>query len=305
MYFDYNVLEESEKITFALRSIYKKYGYRKYKMSKFEEYDLYSSNKDFLVSDSVITFTDTNGKLMALKPDVTLSIIKNSSDTEGAVHKIFYNENVYRISKGTGSFKEIPQAGVECIGAIDEACISEVIGLAEESLKVLEKPYAIEISNLDILKCFVGRITDNDETKRMIMKCICEKNVHELYVICKNAGADESDTGNLVSLLGLFGNGKTVLPKLKVLCENNGLKEIYDRFEKVIDGLDSDGLQIDFSVTGDINYYNGIVFKGYIEGIPDSIISGGQYGELMKKMGKKSKAIGFAVYLDLLERLDT
>ena len=59
-------------------SVFESYGYRQFRMSKFEEYDLYVRNKDFLLSDKIITFNDTNGKLMALKPDVTLSIIKNS-----------------------------------------------------------------------------------------------------------------------------------------------------------------------------------------------------------------------------------
>ena len=45
-----------------------------------------------------------------------------------------------------------------------------------------------------------------------------------------------------------------------------------------------------------------MVFKGYLEGIPSSILSGGQYDKLLKKMGRKSRAIGFALYLDLLER---
>ena len=73
-------LNFNEKVIFALRKLYDRYGYARYKMGKFEEYDLYARNKDFLISDSVITFTDINGKLMALKPDVTLSIVKNSKD---------------------------------------------------------------------------------------------------------------------------------------------------------------------------------------------------------------------------------
>ena len=71
------VLKNEEKAVFELRELYSKYGYLQYKMSKFEEYDLYVSNKDFLVSENIITFTDTDGKLLALKPDVTLSIIKS------------------------------------------------------------------------------------------------------------------------------------------------------------------------------------------------------------------------------------
>ncbi|HAZ19925.1 MAG TPA: hypothetical protein DCY75_07105, partial [Clostridiales bacterium] len=93
------VLQTDEQAVFVLRALYRQYGYSQYKMSKFEEYDLYVRNKDFLVSDRVITFTDTNGKLMALKPDVTLSIIKNFHDSIGSVQKLYYNENVYRIPK--------------------------------------------------------------------------------------------------------------------------------------------------------------------------------------------------------------
>ena len=77
------LLKSDERALLTLRSLYKAYGYLPFKMSKFEEYDLYVRNKDFLVSDSIITFTDTAGKLLALKPDVTLSIIKNGTDEKG------------------------------------------------------------------------------------------------------------------------------------------------------------------------------------------------------------------------------
>ena len=127
-------LSFNEKVVYSLRSLYSSYGYSQYKMSKFEEYDLYAANKDFLISDSVITFTDTNGKLMALKPDVTLSIIKNIKDEPEALNKVFYNENVYRISGGSHTYKEIMQAGLECIGDIDLYDIYETVSLSAESL---------------------------------------------------------------------------------------------------------------------------------------------------------------------------
>ena len=70
-----NILRNEERAVFSLRHLYEENNYKYFKMSKFEEYDLYSKNKDFLVSDSVITFNDSDGRLLALKPDVTLSII--------------------------------------------------------------------------------------------------------------------------------------------------------------------------------------------------------------------------------------
>lgn len=78
------------------------------KMSKFESYDLYMQNKEFLVSDGVITFTDTDGTLMALKPDVTLSIVKNYRAHQ-PLQKVCYNENVYRIGGASKSYREIPR----------------------------------------------------------------------------------------------------------------------------------------------------------------------------------------------------
>ena len=106
-------LKGEEKVLMQLRSLYASYGYRTYKMSRFEEYDLYAGNKDFLVSGNVITFTDTDGKLLALKPDVTLSIVKSIRESKGLVSRVCYDENVYRVSDRSGTFREIMQAGVE------------------------------------------------------------------------------------------------------------------------------------------------------------------------------------------------
>ena len=130
-------LSPEERLSHSLKSLFSSYGYSQYRMSKFEEYDLYVRNKSFLLSDSVITFTDKSGKLMALKPDVTLSIIKNNKDVTDGVQKLCYNENVYRISDENGSYKEIMQTGVECVGDIDGYDIFEVVSLAAASLATL------------------------------------------------------------------------------------------------------------------------------------------------------------------------
>jgi ATP phosphoribosyltransferase regulatory subunit len=60
-------------------------------------------------------------------------------------------------------------------------------------------------------------------------------------------------------------------------------------------------VRLDFSVGNNMRYYSGVVFRGYLEGVPASVLSGGQYDKLPLKMGRNAKAIGFAVYLDRLE----
>ena len=94
---EYNVKLQGlgEKAMFDLRSLYESYGYRQFRMSKFEEYDFYAQNRNFITGSSILTFTDTNGHLMALKPDITLSIIKGSK-IGANFDKVYYNESVCR-----------------------------------------------------------------------------------------------------------------------------------------------------------------------------------------------------------------
>ncbi len=308
MKFDSSVLNNTEKIMFALRALYMGSGYRRYTMSRFEEYDLYSRNKDFLVSDGVITFTDTNGMLMALKPDVTLSIIRNCRDEENSLRKLCYNESVYRISKKTGTFKEIMQTGLECIGMIDAGCLTEVLSLAGESLAMLSDSFILELSDMDTVLTFLNDMTQSDDIKRRIIKCAGERNIHEITEICEQESIPELKCKSFRDLLSISGRAEKVLPELGRLCPGDRLAARLDLIKSIIGGIGDteirSRIEIDFSLIGDVSYYNGIVFRGFIDGIPDRVLSGGQYDRLMEKMGKRSNAVGFAVYLDELERIE-
>ncbi len=301
MNIDYSVLSKEEIAVFKLRSIYKKHGYSHFKMSKFEEYDLYARNKDFLVSDNVITFNDTDGKLLALKPDVTLSIIKNTKD--GETRKLYYDENVYRVSGSNGSFKEIMQAGLECIGEINEANLSEVILLAAKSLEAFSDDYVLDITHLGIISALTEALNISGEAKKEVIKCISEKNLHGIDFVCESENADKEALDKLKKLVALNGSASKVIPQIEEILKGE-YAEFTDSLSAVTEGFgDDDKIRIDFSVISDMNYYNGIVFKGFINGIPSGILSGGQYDKLMKKLRKNSCAAGFAVYLDMLELL--
>ncbi len=300
-----NLLAQSERILFDLRERFEGYGYLRYKMNKFEEYDLYAKNKDFLISEGVITFTDTNGKLMALKPDVTLSIVKNTKDDSGSIQKLYYDENVYRLSKGTRSFKEITQVGLEAMGDIDDYCIYEVMTLAAQSLICTEQKCILEFSHVGLLSEILSNIGIAQEEKEQVLRCIGEKNVHELAEICKNLAVSDEKSALLREIVQMYGTINELLPRISTLLDGVVSKETLAQFCGIAKALQNSEynelLRIDFSIVSDIRYYNGFVFRGFAQGIPTALLSGGQYDTLMKKMKKKSGAIGFAVYLDLLE----
>ncbi len=307
MIFDYNVLDDTEKRIYALRTLFEKQGFARYRMSKFEEYDLYSKNKNFLVSDSIITFTDTNGKLMALKPDVTLSIIKNLKDEPENLQKIYYNENVYRVVKGSSAFREIMQSGVECMGKVDAQTIGKVLSLSCKSLSLSGHKTVLVVSDLDILSAIVDQMTTDADVRNAIIHCVGEKNAHGILSIAEEQKIEKEKTDALLSLMTLCGKPEKILPKLRELQNADALSGEIAKLEEAVEAMEGDEvrnqLELDFSLVGNMKYYNGVIFKGFVEGIPGSVLSGGQYDRLMRKMGKKSGAVGFAVYLDMLERL--
>ena len=301
------VLRRDEQAIFRLRELYRKYGYRQYKVSKFEEYDLYVHNKSFLVSDSVLTFTDTNGKLMALKPDVTLSIIKNSKDEEPALQKLYYNENVYRASGAYGGFKEIMQAGLECIGSIDLYTMGEVLMLAAKSLASISDRWILDVSHLGFLSAVLDSMTGDEDTKAALLRCIGEKNTHELGALCTAAGISQENQARVLALAQFHSPFAEGLQALKSLAVGDGAAAALAELEQLAAAMEAygviDRMMLDFSIVNDMRYYNGVIFQGFVDGIPTGILSGGRYDNLMKKMGKHNQAVGFAVYLDQLERL--
>ena len=307
MKLDMSILDDSEKITLALRALYQRSGYTRYRMGKFEEYDLYGKNKDFLLSDNIITFTDTDGKLMALKPDVTLSVIKNHRDEPDVLRKFCYNESVYRVSRGSGAFRELAQSGVECVGSVDRRCVGEILRLAAESLALCAERFVLEVSHLDILRSFLCDVTDDASIRDELLKCVGEKNRHGISAICRAHALAWDKAEALRALVETYGAPEEVLPRLDALCAQRGLdaelRFLHDALLLVTETGFADKVRVDFSAVSNMNYYNGILFKGYIEGVPGSVLSGGQYDKLMRRMGKRSKAVGFAVYLDAMERL--
>ena len=296
MTIDQSILKFEEKIVFYLRSLYSGYGYKPFKMSKFEEYDLYSSNKDFLVGEGVITFNDTDGSLLALKPDVTLSIIKNSRE-DTKPQRYYYNENVYRISETSHTYKEIMQTGLECIGAVGETEVCEVVTLALKSLETLSSSFVLDISHQGFVDAVLSGYEIAD--KKAVLTAINEKNADALKVLGNE---------DLIPLTYAFSATEKALETAEKLVKNEQAEKALAELKAICDYAEKSGyserINIDFSLSNSTGYYSGVIMRGYIEGIAERVLSGGQYDALVKKMNRNAGAVGFAVYLDTLERFE-
>lgn len=295
-----SVLTPGEAAALSLRLLYDKAGFSLYKMSKFEEYDLYARNKDFLVSENVITFTDTDGRLLALKPDVTLSIIKSKSNDGES--KVFYDERVYRLDRRSHSFREVMQVGLEWLGEIGINEAAQVINLAVRSLKTISSSFVLEVSHLGVTEAALSAAKISEKGKSEYLNYLAAKNAFAVKSLCERENIRGKEATLLNTLVTVQGKPSAVIPKIKSIGVR-AADDALDKLEKVLSLAESDSVIIDFSVVNDMKYYSGLAFKGFVEGLPSGVLSGGQYDNLMRRMDKKGSAIGFAVYLDEVDRL--
>ena len=298
------IFTESEEIIYKLRELYEKYGYRRFKMSKFEEYDFYMEYKKFLITQNIISFNDLDGSLLALKPDITLSIAKNAPEGENT--KVYYNENVYRVSHSIHEYKEIPQMGVEFIGEVDIYAECELLRLAHDSVEEIAKiafahggeyEYSLDISHMGFVAELLSHYGVSEPAKREVLECLGKKDGEGVYSACKSDGVCEEGAEKIGSLASFHGSFR----ELAALSVSEETEKIIKELETVTKMLGSAAMHIDFSIVNDMSYYNGIVFQGFVSGIPRNVLSGGRYGNLLSKMGKNMSACGFALYLDLID----
>ena len=284
----------AEQATFRLRALYEQAGYRKYRASRFEEYALYQEYQRFLPDSQVITFTDLDGKLRAIKPDVTLSIAKTAQPAAGECKRFYYNEEVCRPSRESHTFQTIHQMGLESMGAVDADEQAAVVRLALQSLAALDVPTVLEISHMGYLTGLLDALHVPAEARAKLLDFLRAKNAHEL----RTAAA-------LTGLLDLHGPLGATLTAARAACRCETQRAALEELQALQNALGEAGrgIRLDLSMADEMEYYNGLVFTGYVAGIPCAVLKGGRYDYLMQRFTPGANAIGFAIYLDELERL--
>ena len=302
------MLSNEEMLKLKLRAVYERHGFKKAVISKFEPYDLYNENKSFLNTDKIISFMDSDGKLLSLKPDVTLSIVKKMPDEKlRGFMKVYYDDKVIRLPFGSREFREISQTGIEILGEIDEYAKVEAVFLALESLDAVGKPFVLDISHMGFVSGLLDECSLNTEEKKQINSFIFSKNTHELETYLKTLDIPDALKNTLAAIPLLYGPFETTLKKAKELSVGTVSMNALDELESLYNALKfsplTKNISLDFSIVNDLDYYNGIIFQGYIDELSKIVLKGGNYDFLTKKMGKQSGAIGFAVYTDELSRI--
>lgn len=298
-------MSKKDLVLLDIRKMYDLYGYKRISLPSFEEYDLYNENKDF-IDRNILTVMSPNGKLLALRPDITLSVAKKiSKDQSLKYSKIYYQENTYNLTKYTG-YEEDEQLGIELIGKESVFLDFEIVDLAVKSLDIINEKSLIVLSHAGFISSIFDNLNLEYEVKEEIFDCINKKNSHDIKKILENnkfisenvkeliykipeLSGDLDDITKELLKYGINDNIKKILLELKQL--NNLLLKFHKKSKIVFD----------FSVIKNLNYYNGIILQGYIEGFPNVILTGGRYDRLFEKFGVDTGAVGFAILTDSLK----
>ncbi len=298
MLIDTRTLPKDERTYLELGALYERNGYALYKMKKFEEYSLYVDNRNFLGSESVLTFQGFGGKLMALKPDVTLSIVKNARVPEDRPLRLYYRESVYRTERGGTDFKEINQMGLECIGALDGEDVRGICAIAAESLSVIDPDFIFSVSHMGYISALLDECGVRDAAaKKKVTDCIRSRNAHDLA----SAAGEGADTEKIARILRAGTEFSSALEILRAASAGEGTRAAADElaalYESFADAPYRDRIRLDLSIVNDVDYYTGIIFQGYVARVPKMILSGGRYDGLLSRIGRTHNAMGFALNL--------
>ena len=302
-----SALRRQERITLSLRALFEQYGYRKYRMGKFEEYELYTENKTFLNHPNIITFHDLDGRVLAMKPDVTLSIAKNTRANKTSGEKVYYLENVYWLEKQSGGYRENSQLGLESIGRLDALGYFEVLCLAQETLSAVGVRHRMQLSHIGFWVSLLEGLGISEGMREEIFACLRGKKTHELKALLDRENIPPAAAGLILKAASLCGAFMPTISQARETAISPGMTKALDELEAVYALLCQKGcaenLILDFSLVNDIHYYDGLVFQGYVEGVPRALLTGGSYGKLLRKFGRDLDAVGFAVYLNELDEL--
>ena len=305
MNFDLNILKRAERTALQLRALAERSGYRKYHMGRFEEYGLYQQNRSFLASEQVLTFTDLDGRLLALKPDVTLSIAKNVQPAPGQCEKYYYNEKVYRPSRESHTFVEIDQMGLECMGTFTQEDVRDQLRLALDALALCGTDFRLELSHMGFLTGLLDALDVKDTLRPALLEQIRRKSAHGLRQEAQKVGLTDIDA--LCALMELSGEVEDTLTRAGALVKNDQMAQALSELAGLCRQLprEEEIVRLDLSLAGDMEYYNGLVFQGYLSGLASPVLKGGRYDLLARKFTPNISAVGFALYLNELDRLET
>lgn len=293
---------ERRQVQAALTHLFRQRGYSEIITPEEEYYDLFTRTGAAMPQEEMVKLIDRSGKICVLRPDCTTPITRVAATRLKDMVlpcRFYYNQNVYRSGQEhRGQRREIPQCGIELIGAKGKKADLEVIATAVDALRACGlEHFHIELGHADIFPSFARQLSMSQEALETMRSLIEGKNYAALSDFLKDYG-DQPGACAVQRLAYLFGDVE-VLDEAEALAGEmpaiGHLRDIYSQLEQSGYGK---YIRFDLGLVHHIDYYTGPIFRGYVEGAGEAVLSGGRYDQLCASFGRPAQATGFAVNVD-------
>ena len=295
-----------EKLRAAMLAVYRSYGYRMIETPLIEYYSTYQNTFSSLAEETLYKFVDESGQILALRTDMTLPIARVCATkfaSERPPFRFAYCSNVYKVRQAfAGKRNEVTDCGVELIG-LDASSDLEVLCCALDVMRSWNiEQCVLEIGNSDFYKLAARQAGLDEETTKKLADLIDRKALPETADLLKEISLPE-EQAEFFRRLPLM-NGRNALQEAYEYSFSEELKGIIAGLCELKKDLEDLGygqmVSFDLGKVPHLDYYTGIIFEGYVQGIGTSVLSGGRYDDLLRKLGRDLPAIGFGVKLDVL-----
>ncbi|MBO5273140.1 MAG: ATP phosphoribosyltransferase regulatory subunit [Clostridia bacterium] len=290
-----------ESIERSLAEIYRKNGFMQVMTPAIEYYDVFDGESRYIEQADMYKMSDMSGRLLVLRADNTMPIarmVATKLRSASFPQKIFYSQNVYRANSNyTGRRNETLQSGVEIIGGglkCDLVCITTAL----EALKSMGVNFKIEIGHVGFFNGIIGAMNLSAEEEEMIRSFVNSKNSVSLKLMKSTPELE------IIRRIPLLFGGSEVLEEAGQLAAGNdkaaeALAYVRTLYDILTESGYGDSIMIDLGIVGEMEYYTGVVFRGYMEGAGEPVLGGGRYDNLLKNFDFDMPATGFAINVSL------
>lgn len=299
-----NFAKKRYELTKKIETSFVDAGFIQIKPEIFEEYDEITQIDKNISTKSMVKVV--SNKVMVLRPDITISLMKNLIPRweDDLSLKLFYHSTVYKNKRNGDGIIQCRQFGCEYLGEPSMDADREVVNLAFNILRKFTDEFLLEIGSGNYIDGFVEALNIDSDTERQFKKLLYRKNNPELEAFAQKLDIKPELKELMVNILSIRGTLKEVTERANKYFTNARMKKGIDQLNTISTLISKEDLDkytlFDLSMVSKLDYYDGIMLKGYYKSLYKEILSGGRYDSLTESFGKRVPAIGFTIYFDAL-----
>lgn len=294
------------KVEDVAMSVFESWDYEEVITPAVDYYDLFEQGMGQREAQRGFRFTDNDGRLLALRPDVTSSVARMAAtllSERPRPLRFCYAAPVFRQQTQSHAEwrREHTQLGCELIGIEGTPADLEVLRLAAEILSRLELQYCITINNVEIFNGVAADLNLDDSAREQLRRLIDTREAAELQRVLQSY--PNGDGRAFLQPTQLTGKREVIQAARKLITNSRSIAALdsLDELWTAIESLGLDSLfEIDLGDVSSLDYYTGLSLKIFVHGAGTSVGRGGRYDGLTGSFGRTEPAVGFVLNLDAL-----